>query len=367
MSLDPFMRRLLFLPTAATTFADSIDHLHFFVIAVTFIGSAIVGAIALFCVFAYRRRGLPAATPRVSAPAWLELSFAVTLLSLFVGWWYIGFRQYIDYATPPPDAQDVYVTGKQWMWQFAYPEGRGSVGVLIVPAGRPIRLIITSRDVIHSFYVPAFRIKRDALPGRYTTTWFEAPKAGTHDIYCAEFCGTEHSRMWASVVVLGPDNYRRWLEGENPRPVEQAVSRAALVDGRVARVGAQSEPMAEQGRRAATERGCLSCHTIDGQRHIGPTWHNLYGRWVDLRGGGRVLADEQYLTRSMMEPQADVVAGYRPVMPTYFGSLPQPDAAAIVEFIKTLHDGHVRPAVPLPRAEVVGDGGSPEATVANGR
>lgn len=352
MNTDELLRKLLFLPEAATGFADSIDQLHFFVISVTMLGSLIVFATAGWFLIRFRRRGEPTTTPRVQATKRMEFTFIGVLLGLFILWWVIGFLQYIAYASPPPAAQEVYVVAKQWMWKFSYPDGRATVGLLVVPVDRDVRLVMTSRDVIHSFYVPAFRIKQDLLPGRYTTTWFRARSEGIFDVYCAEFCGTSHSRMWASVVALGSVDYESWLDGGKPPLVAEAGARAALAGWRVSRVGEGTTSMAEQGRRAASANGCLACHTIDGQPHIGPTWRNLFGKAVQLQSGQTVVADEEYLTRSMMEPLTDVVEGFPPVMPTYLGVLKQPDAAAIVEFIKSLRRDAPEPRVRLPDARV---------------
>jgi cytochrome c oxidase subunit 2 len=222
----------------------------------------------------------------------------------------------------------VYVSAKQWMWEFAYPDGRSSLDVLTVPVGRPVKLVMTSRDVIHSFYVPAFRMKQDVVPGRYYTAWFQATMPGTFAIRCAEYCGLNHSAMLGQVRVLAADDYRRWLE--SPMPGE-------------------SHDLAAEGLKVASRRGCLGCHTIDGQPHIGPSFAGLYGGQVKLQSGATVTADDGYLTRSMMEPQADIVAGYPPVMPVYRGILEEPEVAALVELIVSLRDLPNTPSVVLPR------------------
>lgn len=276
------------------------------------LGSSVVGAAVLWFSFRYRRRSEDELTPRVQAPVWLEIAVALSLLGLFLLFWVIGFQQFIRLQVPPPDPLEVYVTAKQWMWKFAYPGGQSSISTLVVPVGRPVKLIMTSRDVIHSFYVPAFRQKQDVLPGRYTVTWFEARDPGTYRLFCAEYCGTEHSVMVGEVRALGPEDFEGWLAGLQPGT------------------------MAERGMDAAARHGCLSCHTLDGQKHIGPTWRGLYGREEVLRDGGRVLVDESYLTRSMMDPLAHVVAGFSPVMPTYQGKLEPAEVGALVELIKSL-------------------------------
>lgn len=244
----------------------------------------------------------------------------------------------------PADAATVYVSAKQWMWKFTYPDGRVANDILTVPAGRSVRLAMISRDVIHSFYVPGFRLKQDVLPGRYTSIWFQATEPGEYPIFCAEYCGVAHSMMRGTVKVLSPTDYESWLS----QPVKDA---SGLTDLRA------------DGENAARKRECLACHTVDGQRHVGPTWAGLYGLWITMNDGRRVLADEEYLTRLMMEPNADVVDGYKSVMPSYFGLLPQPEVAAMVEYIKSLRDVSAH-GVQLPTLSITAlaqsDAGAPD-------
>jgi cytochrome c oxidase subunit 2 len=296
--------------------------------------SAGVFAAAAYFVIRYPRRTHDQLTSRVEASLRVEAGLVLGILVLFLTWWVIGYRQYLALITPPANATTVYVTAKQWMWKFSYGDGRSANDVLTVPQGRPVRLVMTSRDVIHSFYVPAFRNKRDVLPGRYTTLWFEPTAAGTYPILCAEYCGTSHSMMRGTVVVLPPDEYEEWLR----RPTRDASGETDL---------------AFAGASVARQHDCLACHTTDGQRHIGPTWAGLYGADVTLDDGRRVKADAEYLTRSMMEPSADVVAGYKPVMPTFFGILTPAETAALVEYIGSLRDAHPAPQVTLPSFGVV--------------
>lgn len=352
MNPDEVMRKILFLPVAATQFADHIDHLHFFVITITMLGSAGVFLAGLYFIVRYRRVAEPNTTPNVSTSKTREAVVIGSLLGLFVLWWLIGFYQYISYSTPPRASNDVYVVAKQWMWKFAYPDGRATIGALIVPVDRDIRLVMTSRDVIHSFYVPAFRFKRDVLPGRYTYAWFHANQTGVYDVFCAEFCGKSHSRMLANVIVLSKADYAAWLDGDLPKPIDQSAALASLQGLAKKQHGYAPLNMAEQGRLAASKHGCFACHTIDGQPHIGPTWLGLYRQRVPVQNGRLVLADEEYLTRSMMDPLFDIVRGFAPVMPTYLGTLSQPDAAVIVEFIKSLADKPAEREVVLPKLEV---------------
>jgi cytochrome c oxidase subunit II len=328
--MNEIYRQFLFLPEQGSTFARDIDVLHYFVITGTMLGALGVAVVAAIFLFRFRATVRPyggGGTPRILVPGWLEAGFIAGTLGLFVLWWHWGFKQFVMLRTAPPDAQEVYVTGKQWMWRFAYPDGRGSVGVLYIPAGRPIKAVITSRDVIHSFYIPEFRIKQDAVPGRYTTAWFQAVKPGTYQILCAEFCGTGHSTMRAEVVALSADDYERWLDG-----ARRADGASAFPEY------GQMTALEATGARLAGEKGCLRCHTTDGTRHIGPTWAGLFGSRVQLEGGGSTVADAGYLTDSMMDPRHQVVRGFQPVMPSYLGQLEPGEAAALVELIKSLRD-----------------------------
>ncbi|HEX3772983.1 MAG TPA: cytochrome c oxidase subunit II [Polyangiaceae bacterium] len=317
------------LPRGASAFADRVDWLHFFVISVTVVGVFVLSTIALYFVVRYRQQPTDESTPALHASGAREGMIITGTLSLFVLWWVIGYRQYLTLYTPPPGASSVYVVAKQWMWKFSYPSGNVSNNVLSVEVGRPVELIMTSRDVIHSFFVPALRAKQDVLPGRYVTLSFTPKLVGTFPIYCAEYCGINHSRMLGEVHVLGSEQYQRYL-------ADAAASRS----------------LAQIGRDAALKRGCFSCHTVDGQRHIGPSWSRLFGSSVALTDGQHITADAAYLTESMMDPAARVVAGYSPVMPTYLGTLDAAETAAIVEYIRSLQDGPITPSVKLPAVQV---------------
>ena len=332
-----FFRFIVALPPGGSSVADDIDLLHAFVIGVTMLASVGIFAIAIWFAIRYKKRG-PAVTPRVQATVPMEVLIIGGILSTFLLWWVIGFVQFARVQRPPDDATVVYVTAKQWMWKFEYPDGASSNDVLVVPAGRPVKLVMISRDVIHSFYVPAFRLKQDVLPGRYTTLWFEA-KPGTYPVFCAEYCGVSHSRMRAEVRALEEADYARWLDE---------------------RTTTGPTPLAAQGAEVAGRRGCLACHTLNGQPHVGPTWSRLYMSRVELEDGTTALADDEYLTRSMMEPQADVVAGYPQVMPTYAGQLSPTEVSALVELIRALRDGEIPAGVELPALRVEAAGPLPE-------
>lgn len=339
------IRTLLHLPDSASTVADGVDGLHFVVISVTMLGWAVLTLLGTWFVIRYRKRKHAEPPRTVTAPAWVEASIIVTLLALFISWWVVGFRQYTTMRAPPKDAVEIYVTGKQWMWEFAYPDGRASASVLTVPVGRPVRLLMTSRDVLHSFYVPEFRVKQDVVPGRYSDLWFTATKPGDFEVFCAEFCGLEHSMMSAHVVALQPDAYDRWLRDTAP---SAASAESAVAVTRFSQPGPTlaPTPMAERGRDLAQRYECVACHRVDGTPHIGPSWAGLYGVERIMRDGRTVVADETYLTRSMMDPMHDVVEGYASVMPSYQGVLAPGEAGAIVEYIKSLRNNAQAARVP---------------------
>jgi cytochrome c oxidase subunit II len=341
-SIPAILRGLLDLPPAGSTIADEVDALHVAVITTTMIGSTAIAAVAAYFILRYRRRSDTQLTQHFVTGTPLELSFAVGTLGLFIAFWLIGYHQYVEIEVPPKDALLVYVQAKQWMWKFTYPDGRSTNDVLVAPAETNVRLVMGSRDVIHSFYVPGFRVKQDIVPGRYVTAWFRSDRPGTYPILCAELCGVGHSMMRGSVVVLAKPDYDAWLgHGE---------------------AGATDTPLAELGREAAVQHACVACHTWNGQRHIGPTWSHLYDSRVTLADGRTVVADEAYLTRSMMEPGADIVATFSDVMPaSYRYTLSQPDVAAIVAFIRSLENGPSTQDAPLPALgfTALGDAGLP--------
>jgi cytochrome c oxidase subunit 2 len=339
--MDTF-RALLGLPAGASSFADGIDLLHLFVISVTMLMSAYVfGTAAAFTVrwYAGNEAALSTTAP-LRASRLRETAIVASVLGTFLLWWVIGFVQFARMADAPADAPMIVVTAKQWMWTFTYPDGREANDVLTLPVDRDVRLVMTSRDVVHSFYVPQFRVKHDVLPGRYMTVWFRPTKIGTFDIYCAEYCGLNHSRMLGRVAVLSAADYEKWLRDSSG--------------------GIGNDEMARRGVGVATRRACVACHTLDGQPHVGPTWAKLYGRTVTLADGRIVKADDAYLTRSMMEPNVDVVAGYRSTMPSYAGQLTPGEVGALVELIRSLQNGTLPSGVQLPRLEVIPlDGGAP--------
>lgn len=335
--MNELLRRLLFLPEQASVHARQVDQLHFFVITTTMIAAAGVFLTALVFFVRYRRRGELERTPNVEPKPIHEALFVAVPLAFFLVWFAIGYPQFVNLQTPPANAMDVFVQGKKWMWKFAYPGGPSSVDVLRIPVGRPVRLLITSRDVIHSFYVPQFRVKQDALPGRYTQTWFQAEQPGRYEIFCAEYCGLGHSAMLGQVVAMPAAEFDRWM-AEQHRGIAAAQD-GSTVAGEPVLVGSS---VIDQGRKVASEQGCMKCHAVDGSRHIGPPWNDLYLKNEKLQDGKTIVADEGYLTKSMMDPGAQLVAGYQNVMPSYQGRLSPPEVASVVEYIKSLKSPAVR-------------------------
>lgn len=315
---------LLGLPPEASHTARDVDALHAVVIGTTLVGACAVAFVTLYFTIRYRRKRELEATPQVIASGAREWGQAAFVLALFLGFWIVGYSQYIRLETPPDHTMVVYVSAKQWMWKFSYDDGQTTNDTLYVPEHQPVRLVMTSRDVIHSFFAPSFRVKQDVVPGRWVNAWLGAAEPGVYPIYCAEFCGVGHSSMLGEIHVLSADDWAKWRRGANPGE------------------------MIARGKKVAMKNGCFACHTLDGQRHIGPSWGRLYGSTVTLQNGKSVVADEAYLTRSMMDPLADVHAGFKPVMPTYQGVLTTPEVAAVVEYIKSLKDDGADPGIQLP-------------------
>jgi cytochrome c oxidase subunit 2 len=335
--MTEWLRRVLFLPPQASSVAPEIDALHFSVATLTTIAACAVFGTALVFVWRYHRSKRGAITEDIAASRSVESIAISSALAIFVLFWIIGYGQYAKLRVAPTDSIDVWVIARQWMWQFASSDGLHSEAVLVVPRDHDVRLHFTSRDVIHSFFVPAFRIKQDLVPGITTSAWFRAREEGNFPLFCAEYCGTDHSRMRASVIVLSPEDYALYRDAQ--LEIEQ--------DG-TARLDDVGE-RARRGERAAARYGCLACHTLDGQSHIAPSWAGLWNRERALTDGRTRVADAAYLTESMMRPDADVVIGFQPVMPSYRGVLEAADVAAIVELIHSLRDTPIEPAVRLPQ------------------
>jgi cytochrome c oxidase subunit 2 len=311
--------RNFFLPPAKTAIAEQYDILFWFIHLSSLVLTIGIVAVIIYFVIKFRRKSENDVTPVITHNNKLEVTWSVLplILCLVVFGW--GFQTYLDMSTPPDDAYEVNVTAQKWLWRFQYKSGASTTGELHVPAGRPVKLVMSSQDVIHSFYVPDFRIKQDVVPGRYTEAWFNAREPGESIVFCTEYCGTDHSNMMAKVVVHEPDDFDQWLannSGESTKPEDLAP--------------------AEWGEQVAQQNACASCHSVDGSDMTGPTWQGLFGKKHKMSDGSTVEADETYLRESIVEPNAKVVEGYGQVMPSYQGQLNDEQINAIIEYIKTL-------------------------------
>ena len=299
-------------PEQASTIAGRVDQLYAFLVAVSFFFAGLIFLLLLIFAVKYRRRSDTEQPRPILGSLRLELmwTFIPLVLTMVIFAW--GTRLYFTTALSPDNAMEIYVVGLQWMWMFQHQEGQREINELHVPVGRPVKLIIASQDVIHSFYVPAFRIKMDAVPGRYTTTWFEATKTGSFHLFCAEYCGTAHAGMGGRIIVMKPTEFENWLSG-----------------------GTSAEPLAAAGERLFQQLGCSGCHAANAQVRA-PLLEGLYGKTVPLQGGETVIADESYIRASILSPQQQIVAGYAPVMPPYQGQISEEGLLQLIAYIKSL-------------------------------
>lgn len=308
-------------PEAASTVAGRVDAIFWFMTGLTAFLSGLIAAAIVYLGIRYRRGSRVDRTAYVP-PLWLELSWILVPIPvlLFIFVW--SSELFLEMQRPPADAMEIRVVARQWMWKLQHPSGRREIDELHLPTGRPVRLTMISEDVIHSFYVPAFRIKQDVLPGRYTTAWFEAKTPGTYHLFCAEYCGTNHSRMKGRIVVQSPSEYQAWLAGrsEGASPVV---------------TGAQ---LFERFR-------CAGCHASPTGENRGPPLAGLAGRQVPLTDGRSVTADDTYLRESILRPSARIVAGFTPLMPAYEGQLGEEELNDLLAYIKSLAgDGPAGPS-----------------------
>jgi len=271
----------------------------------------IFGAIFYFAV-RYRRRSERELPHVIHGAMALEIVWSVIPFGLTMVMFTWGASIFYRESRPPGDALSIYVVGKQWMWKLQHMEGQREINELHIPLGRAVKLTMTSEDVIHSFFVPAFRTKQDVVPGRYSTTWFKPTKAGKYHLFCAEYCGTNHSRMIGWIYVMEPQDYQAWLSG-----------------------GVSTGTLAENGQKLFEDLACGNCHKPDGSGRC-PSLAGLFGNTVHLTGGGTVKADEAYIRESILQPQAKIVAGYGPIMPTFQGLVTEEGVLQLVEYVKSL-------------------------------
>lgn len=298
-------------PTQASTISRSVDELFLFLISVTGGVTLLVFAVIIFFLVKYRHSKHPVAE-QIEGSTPVEIMWSVIPLGIFMIFFAWGASIYMSDARPPKDALEVYVVAKQWMWKFEYQSGQSEIDTLHVPVNRPVRLTMISQDVIHSFFAPEMRIKADVLPGRYTTAWFQAVKPGHYHLFCAQYCGTLHSGMVGEIIALEPAAYQEWLQGG----------------------GAQGS-IAATGQKLFQEMGCASCHRFDTQGR-GPNLQGVYGKPVLLDDGRTVVADDDYVRESILQPGAKVVAGFKPIMPTFQGILSEEQVLALMAYVKSL-------------------------------
>ena len=297
-------------PQQASTIAGNVDALYIFLLIVTGMMALLVFSLVIFFAARFRHRpGVRAEQVEGSTPlevVWSTIPFLIFMV--IFGW---GAVVFFKERTPPADATEVYVVAKQWMWKLEHAEGQREINELHVPVGRDVKLIMTSQDVIHSFYIPAFRIKQDVLPGRYTVEWFKATKPGVYHLFCAEYCGTQHSGMVGSIVVQQPADYEAWM------------------------AGASTGPLSVSGEKIFAELGCSSCHRSDMQGR-GPNLQGVFGNPVQLEDGRTMIADENYLRQCILDPGSKRLKGFQPIMPTFQGLVDEEQVNALVAYIKAM-------------------------------
>jgi cytochrome c oxidase subunit 2 len=310
-----WMTNFALFPPEASTIAPQMDALLFFMVLVSLIGLTVVVLLIVGFSILYNKERHPVAV-QVEGSTLLEATWTIIPLGLFLVMFVWGALIYFRVFTPPANAMNIYVVGKQWMWKAEHPGGQHEINSLHVPTGRAIQLTLISQDVFHSFSIPAFRVKREAIPGRYTTVWFEATTPGTYHLFCTQYCGTNHSQMIGDIVVLTPEGYRKWLT--------ESTSGASL---------------AQNGERLFSSLSCAACHNARPDAR-GPSLANVYGAKLTLASGGTATADDAYLREAILNPSQHVTQGYAPIMPTYQGQISEEGVIALLEYIKNLNSGY---------------------------
>ncbi len=302
------------LPEQATEYARQVDELYLFILAVSVFFTALFVFLMVYFTVKYRHKA--GSTEKVEPPHehyTPEMIGGGLLLALLMVMFFWGAKLYFKAKRPPADAMEILVTGKQWMWKIQHPSGKKEINTLHLPVGRAIKLNMTSEDVIHNFFIPAFRVKNDTVPGRYTQLWFKPDKIGTYHLFCTEYCGTEHSRMGGYVKVMSEEEYENWTSGG---------------------AGADETPV-EAGARHFAELGCVACHgAISGA--LGPNLAGVYGKEVNFSDGSSLVRDDDYIRESILNPQAKLVAGYAPIMPTFQGQVSEEQLGHLIAYIKSL-------------------------------
>ena len=309
--------RSFLLPVEGSVHARDVDDLYLFLVYLSIFFFTLVAGLAIWSVVKYRRRP-GRKTPHITDHMGLELAWSIIPLIIVMGVFFWGMRGFMNATVAPGNALEITVSAKKWVWSFEYPDGTRTINEVHVPVGKPVRFVMGSEDVIHSFFVPTMRVKQDVVPGRYTDVWFTPEMEGLHRVACAEYCGKGHSDMAAKIYVDSPEKYKKWVEegGDEWKTMTPQAYGALLYES----------------------KGCNTCHSVDGSRVAGggPTWKAMFGQSVPLSDGKSVLADENYIRESIVNPQAKIVAGYEPIMPTYQGLLRERELNALIVYIKSL-------------------------------
>lgn len=298
-------------PEQASSMAERVDALYLFLVGVTIFFSLLISIAIVYFAIRYRRSRSPR-PKQIESSLLLEVLWSAIPLAIAMVMFVWGAILFFGLQRSPRGAEEIYVVAKQWMWKFQHKGGQREINTLHVPVGRDIKMIMTSQDVIHSFFVPAFRVKQDVLPGRYTSVWFRATKPGSYHLFCTEYCGTQHSGMIGQVVVLEPAVYQAWLSG-----------------------GAAEGSLASSGERLFQDLACNTCHRPDTEAR-GPDLTGIFGATVRLQDGSTTAADESYIRESIVNPQAKIVAGFQPIMPTFQGQVSEEGLLQLVAYIKSL-------------------------------
>jgi len=308
------MQRLLhaIFPSQASNMAPRVDNIYFALLALCGAVAILIFLVALFFCIRYRRGTKVDRTPSKGSPIPLEITWTAIPLFIFIGIFFWAAEVFFGMSRPPADATEIYVVGKQWMWKIQHPDGRREINELHLPVGQPVKLIMTSQDVIHDFFVPGFRTKQDVVPGRYTTEWFTPTQPGRYHIFCSQYCGTNHALMVGTVYVQEPAEQARWL-AQQPAP----------------------DSLVSIGERAFRTRGCSGCHAPNAAIRA-PLLDGIYGKQVPLSDSTLVTANEQYLRDSILLPNKQISAGYQPIMPTFQGQISEEELNAIIAYLKSL-------------------------------
>lgn len=322
MSWALLIAQIQFFPDEASKMAGRVDLLFIYLIAITGTVALAVAGVTLFFLAKYRRHAAADRSPPKSSSLGVEITWSVIPLVIFIALFGLGAKLYFRESAEPRDALEVHVIGKQWMWKLEHLQGKREINELHVPVDQTVKLVMTSQDVIHSFFLPSFRIKEDVLPGRYTTQWFTPKKAGTFPIFCAQYCGTNHALMIGQVVVLDPADFAAWL-----------------------RTGRETVSVAQRGEQLFHSLGCSGCHSPQSAVRA-PLLEGLYGSQVPLTDGRIVNADMRYIRDCILLPKTEVVAGFDPVMPSFQGRVSEDELFALVSYIKSI--GSAQPEATLP-------------------